>query len=152
MYKFVKVECKCHGVSGSCSMKTCWLKMAPFHEIGNLIKEKYDNAVEVRMQPKANQLRVRHSRSTRPSNEDLVYLDESPDYCLANPKLDILGTRGRQCNKTSSGPDSCRVMCCGRGHTMKKVIKEEKCKCKFQWCCSVKCETCITEIETYVCK
>uniref|UniRef100_H2Y6S1 Protein Wnt n=1 Tax=Ciona savignyi TaxID=51511 RepID=H2Y6S1_CIOSA len=44
----VKVTCKCHGVSGSCTTKTCWRKMAPFYEIGRKIKRAYDKAVKVR--------------------------------------------------------------------------------------------------------
>jgi len=51
MAQFVKsnVErpCKCHGVSGSCTTKSCWRKMAPFEVIGKKIKRAYDKAVKV---------------------------------------------------------------------------------------------------------
>lgn len=152
VYRLVKIECKCHGVSGSCSMKTCWLKLPSFREVGDYLKEKYDEAIEVRYESRTSQLRARHRRYAKPTREDLVYIDDSPNYCAPNARLDVLGTHGRQCNKNSNGPDSCRVMCCGRGYYIEKSIREEKCKCKFQWCCSVKCETCITEVETYICK
>lgn len=152
VYRLVKIECKCHGVSGSCSMKTCWLKLPSFREVGDYLKEKYDSAIEVRYESRQNQLRPRYRRFSKPTKEDLVYIQDSPNYCNKNEEFGIIGTSGRQCNKHSNGLDGCRIMCCGRGYYIAKTIKEEKCKCKFQWCCSVKCETCVTEVETYICK
>ena len=152
VYRLVKIECKCHGVSGSCSMKTCWLKLPSFREVGDYLKDKYDSAIEVKYQSKIRQLRPRFKRFTKPTKEDLIYIEDSPNYCDINKNIGTLGTHGRQCNRNSLGPDGCNIMCCGRGYYIQKTIKEEKCKCKFQWCCSVKCETCITEVETYICK
>ena len=61
--------------------------------------------------------RYRDRRSQRgPKRRELVYLDQSPNYCLHNPKMGILGTRGRRCSKNSNGPDSCDLLCCGRGY------------------------------------
>lgn len=152
VYRMVKVECKCHGVSGSCSMKTCWLKVPNFREIGDYLKEKYDSAIEVKYEAKKNQLHERYKRYSKPTKEDLIYMDESPNFCRENRRHLIKGTRGRQCNKNSDGPDGCRNLCCGRGYYVERKLKEEQCNCKFQWCCTVKCETCITEVETYICK
>lgn len=47
---------------------------------------------------------------------DLVHIHKSPNYCVQNPAEDIPGTSGRVCNKTSHGPDSCDLLCCGRGY------------------------------------
>jgi len=43
----MKVQCKCHGVSGSCELKTCWRSLAPFRDVGNILKDKYNGAAEV---------------------------------------------------------------------------------------------------------
>ena len=152
VYRLVKIECKCHGVSGSCSMKTCWLKLPSFREVGDYLKDKYDGSIEVRYESRQNQLKARNKRFSKPTKEDLIYIEDSPNYCNVNTKLGSLGTQGRPCNRNSNGPDGCKILCCGRGYFIQKSIKEEKCKCKFQWCCSVKCETCITEVENYICK
>ncbi|XP_059476120.1 protein Wnt-2 [Neocloeon triangulifer] len=46
--KAVKVnlltECKCHGVSGSCTLKTCWKTLPPFRRIGDYLMKKYIKA------------------------------------------------------------------------------------------------------------
>jgi len=44
----MKVQCKCHGVSGSCEVKTCWRSVPAFREVGNILKDKYNGATEVR--------------------------------------------------------------------------------------------------------
>jgi len=48
----MKTHCRCHGVSGACSTKTCSKKLAGFHEIAALLKRKYMEAVEVQKQTK----------------------------------------------------------------------------------------------------
>lgn len=41
----MKDKCKCHGVSGSCSTKTCWKKMADFNSTATLLRQKYNQAI-----------------------------------------------------------------------------------------------------------
>jgi wingless-type MMTV integration site family protein 9 len=43
----LKTTCKCHGVSGSCAVRTCWKQLSPFHDTGRLLKFRYDTAVRV---------------------------------------------------------------------------------------------------------
>lgn len=49
VYNLANVACKCHGVSGSCSLKTCWLQLADFRHVGEFLKEKYDSAAAMRV-------------------------------------------------------------------------------------------------------
>jgi hypothetical protein len=37
----METGCKCHGVSGSCTTKTCWTTLPPFRKIGNYVMKKY---------------------------------------------------------------------------------------------------------------
>lgn len=43
----VKTRCKCHGISGSCTVRTCWRQLSPFRDIGNTLKQKYENSYKV---------------------------------------------------------------------------------------------------------
>jgi wingless-type MMTV integration site family, member 9 len=38
-------KCKCHGVSGSCSMKTCWRKLSDFNTTAAMLRVKYHQAI-----------------------------------------------------------------------------------------------------------
>ncbi|XP_076322961.1 protein Wnt-4-like isoform X1 [Tachypleus tridentatus] len=136
--------CKCHGVSGSCSMRVCWMYLKPFRSVGQWLTKKFDGATRVRAVQRHKKLRLRPfgKNIKRPGKKDLVYLDESPDYCNRNETLGVFGTAGRICNHTSYGMDGCRLLCCGRGYQTALRRVEEKCNCKFKWCCKVVCEQC----------
>lgn len=54
--------------------------------------------------------------------EDLVHIHRSPNFCVEDPKRGILGTGGRQCNRTAIGPQSCSVLCCGRGYNTQVIL------------------------------
>uniref|UniRef100_T1GWS8 Protein Wnt n=1 Tax=Megaselia scalaris TaxID=36166 RepID=T1GWS8_MEGSC len=146
-----KILCKCHGVSGSCSLITCWQQLSSIREIGDYLREKYEGAIEVKLN-KRGQLQVRHEEYKVQTPHDLVYLDDSPDWCRVNKQLQWPGTHGRECNKTSSGLDGCGILCCGRGYNTKTITVVERCNCKFHWCCQVKCETCVKVREEHTCK
>ncbi|NXD80897.1 WN11B protein, partial [Halcyon senegalensis] len=90
-------KCKCHGVSGSCSVKTCWKGLPNLDEIASDLKSKYLAAVKVthrliglRRQLIPKEVDVRPVKDT-----DLVYLVSSPDYCTPNLHLGSLGTQDR---------------------------------------------------------
>ncbi|KAF3860519.1 hypothetical protein F7725_000774 [Dissostichus mawsoni] len=145
------VSCKCHGVSGSCSLKTCWLQLADFRKVGEALKEKYDSAAAMKLNTRGKLVQM-HSKFNAPTSHDLVYIESSPDYCLKNQSTGSLGTVGRLCNKTSEGMDGCELMCCGRGYDQYKAQIVERCHCKFHWCCYVKCKRCTKIVDQFVCK
>lgn len=179
--RLMQRKCKCHGTSGSCTTKTCWMTLPPFSLVGDALKERFDGSTKVQfgnagyvpsnrrysLMKRANGARILSSqfalqqqsvltpmnkRHKEPGLPDLVYRDDSPDFCFANPRLGISGTQGRQCNKTSPGIDGCALLCCGRGEKEVKIVREEKCHCKFVWCCEVQCEKCTKTIKEYYCK
>lgn len=154
----MKLECKCHGVSGSCTTKTCWTTLPKFREIGYVLKERYGAAVQVESvratrlrQPSFLRLKQSHGY-IKPTDTDLVYLERSPNYCEEDMLTGSTGTRGRLCNHTSPDLDGCNLMCCGRGHDTHQYTRVWQCNCKFQWCCFVKCSTCSEKTEVFTCK
>merc|ERR1711934_1111101 len=70
--KNMKVTCKCHGVSGSCSLVTCWQQLAPFRKVGDYLREKYDTSTMVKV-TRRGRLRVRNGRDTIPTANDLEH-------------------------------------------------------------------------------
>lgn len=147
----MKLLCKCHGVSGSCSQKICWRTMGSFRNIGSALKDKFDGAARVQHNMRKNRLKAIDQNQKKPSKRDLVYIQESPDFCNIDERYGILGTRGRECNKTSYGLDGCNLMCCGRGyHTTVESITDD-CECKFVWCCDVVCQKCTNQVQRHFC-
>ena len=147
----MKVVCKCHGVSASCEVKVCWRALPPLGEVGAALKEKFDGASRMKMGSRKYKLRPVTRDMKRPARTDLVYLENSPDYCKYDPEHGIVGTTGRLCNRTSEGLDGCRLMCCGRGYYTILRQKKEDCNCEFFWCCEVRCEKCAEVVEEDYC-
>lgn len=65
----LKKLCRCHGVSGSCAIQTCWTSINAFHEITSDIKRMYDNSVLLRLNNAGNVI------TKNISEEQLVYLE-----------------------------------------------------------------------------
>lgn len=148
----MRVECKCHGLSGSCTVKTCWMKMAPFREIGNRLKERFDGATKVIARNDGHSFMPEILSIKQPTRHDLVYTEDSDDFCRFNAKTGSLGTVGRECNATSISIDGCDLLCCNRGYDHKIVREKVNCRCMFKWCCEVKCSSCIERREVSTCK
>ncbi|XP_046482197.1 protein Wnt-2 isoform X1 [Neodiprion pinetum] len=210
----LQTECKCHGISGSCTVRTCWRKLPSFRQIGDALMKKYHRARPVlaitpvlpptvqsfagdsppsdttpilgndaktqgktandpaksrrerRPRKKGNKPRRPHLVLKRPrpsggpghgpkripKRSELVFLQPSPNYCEPDLAHGSFGTQGRTCNRTSRDTDGCDLMCCGRGYNTHQYTKVFQCRCKFHWCCLVKCDTCTDRIEEYTCK
>ncbi|CAL8068039.1 unnamed protein product [Calicophoron daubneyi] len=239
--------CRCHGTSGSCTLKTCYRRTPRMRKLGSMLKQTYDeNAVYLTpdmydtLDSSADQ-RISRSQATelrrllsnRPTKSGyglgnefryeisppllsqhpskdayrrvqnvfsphertfhihrdptsfgmpsplrygawsrinlllndtrshisslgtkLVYYESTSGklFCEPEPNLNILGTRDRICNSTTTGPGSCQHLCCGRGFLTHHHYVLESCQCKFIWCCRVECRQCLVlkKVETCV--
>ncbi|KAG8235049.1 hypothetical protein J437_LFUL014552 [Ladona fulva] len=173
--------CKCHGMSGSCTVRVCWRRLPLFRHVGDALAARFEGASHVRMverrprhqqqgggmlqhgivhhrrggeqrkqrvgyrgghgqgpgegqqqqqgtsYPRVKKLRALGRDMKQPNRTDLVFLEESPDYCERNETL---------------GLDGCRLLCCGRGYQTRVRDVTEKCRCRFVWCCNVVCDVC----------
>lgn len=45
----MREDCKCHGMSGSCSVKTCWMRLPTFRVVGDSLKDRFDGASRVQV-------------------------------------------------------------------------------------------------------
>lgn len=167
----MQVRCKCHGMSGSCELKTCWKAAPDFRVVGTVLKERFRSAIMVdqsnlgngspmlllqqkRRRPPRYKPRKKRPKKRRPRNLalNLLYYQKSPNFCERDPAEDVAGTTGRQCNRTSKGMDSCSSLCCGRGYNVVRQRRVERCHCRFHWCCYVVCQNCTIEQWITVCK
>uniref|UniRef100_A0A4W3IKE5 Protein Wnt n=1 Tax=Callorhinchus milii TaxID=7868 RepID=A0A4W3IKE5_CALMI len=148
---YMKVECKCHGLSGSCTLKTCWSKMPHFREVGDRLLDRFNGAFKVMGGNDGKTLLPVGHNIKPPDKMDLVYSLNSPDFCLPNRKTGSVGTGGRSCNSTAMDVSGCDLLCCGRGFRDETVVFEENCLCRFHWCCVVQCKTCTVRRELSLC-
>ncbi|XP_053243909.1 protein Wnt-8b [Podarcis raffonei] len=158
----MKRTCKCHGVSGSCTTQTCWLQLPEFREVGTYLKEKYHKGLKVDLlQGAGNSAASRGAIAetfSSISKKELVHLEDSPDYCLENKTLGLLGTEGRECLKRGKALSkwekrSCQRLCgdCGLAVEERRAEMVSSCNCKFHWCCAVRCEQCRKRVTKYYC-
>lgn len=163
----MKLACKCHGFSGSCSVKTCWKELPSLYEIGDSMKALYDRAIKVEvLVPRGGGLPVMHYYSEVqdsylvPSQLELVYLDDSPRYCSSSANF----THERMCMPNSSLSSnqfedtsmaefypSCETFCCNGKFEAYHKTEKSTCNCTFVWCCEVICQTCTRNITQYKC-
>ena len=147
------VNCVCHGVSGSCSVRTCFKKVPDIEELGQKLYQLYYIGKHVK---KAAQKLIPFEASEPAlTKNELAYLEFSPNFCRRNLTYGIYGTSGRRCNPDRTDQTSCSSLCCG-GPTIQKteIRKEEQSSCcEFIWCCYLDCSKCSTyEVTEYYCQ
>lgn len=133
-------------------MKTCIRKMPNFREIGFKLKQHFDGAAKVIPGNDGKSFMPDHPSNKPPSRTDLVYSEESSDFCYPNNTLGSFGTQGRECNETSPGEDGCPILCCNRDHVTYTKTVQRSCHCEFRYCCEVSCQKCNETVKYSVCK
>lgn len=166
----IRPVCKCHGVSGSCSLKTCWRELAPFPEVARRLKRKYTHAVAAEIENKPEfaatdvvakprkapaatlgttqrpkWLAAVTAKLRRLGRDRLVYLEKAPSFCEPNPLTS--GMSGRRCRDR----DHCDKVCCGSEHRNFTETVYEACQCRMVWCCKLECKTCENITTAYAC-
>ena len=163
--KNVELKCRCHGMSGSCQYKSCWRSTRKFRTTGNQLYDKFKTAKAVSpgndgpntLWTSGNSMSINHMRTNNIQRrsipeEELVYVDQSPDFCKRNRQLGVLGPKGRVCNATKGSAGSCDYLCCQRGYNITVLEEQSNCNCHFKWCCEVVCQKCTRSVRIHTCK
>jgi wingless-type MMTV integration site family protein 10 len=113
----MQVRCKCHGMSGSCQLKTCWKSAPDFRVVGKALKQQFKRAILVdqsnfgngspmvmykKSKKKNGKLRVNrmprrsenkdvYVRDNRKMENSLFYYQRSPNFCERDQISDIPG-------------------------------------------------------------
>ena len=134
--------CKCHGQSGSCSMKTCWETAPRADVISKKALEKYSKSVKVQLDNDDIAIPTELKRTI--ARNRFLYLEEADDFCKT--------TSGRICQMSESSTSShCDSLCCGRGEVKREKMVVEN-ECIFVWPDQIKCTPKAKKETSYVCK
>lgn len=141
--------CRCHGISGTCTSQTCYKRTSSVAEVGETLFQRYIGAVRVRLEDNElyNTNRDHHPNAPEVMEDNLVFNDASPNFCVRNLTQGVLGVADRKCSPDLQAPDSCNTLCCGHGsYQLPRTMPVEE--CKFVYCCYYDCK--ITRNETII--
>lgn len=151
-------KCKCHGITASCTLKTCWLEVPPLQRMANRIKTFYKKATKFSYDDVNNGA---HQTKSKNPLETLAYINKSPNFCKADNATNVLGTKGRICSRnitnttTRAEKRSCKNLCISCNYKVKaeKKITIDQCNCTLTHHngISVHCELCETSGVDYHC-
>lgn len=69
----MRQECKCHGMSGSCTVKTCWMRLPPFRAVGDSLKDRYDGASRIMVSNVGNNRNPNNAHSNKNKKVNVIY-------------------------------------------------------------------------------
>uniref|UniRef100_A0A3Q2PJ04 Protein Wnt n=1 Tax=Fundulus heteroclitus TaxID=8078 RepID=A0A3Q2PJ04_FUNHE len=121
------MKCKCHGVSGSCSIRTCWKGLQDLREIAMDLKSKYLSATKVVYRATGTRKHlVPKDIDIRPLREnEMIYLHSSPDFCTKNEKQGSVGTQDRM--PRASGMRGAKAAIAQRQRNGRKNVWNKEC-------------------------
>ncbi|CAB3978975.1 Wnt-10a [Paramuricea clavata] len=109
----LKTMCKCHGLSGACTAKTCVKTASGLRLIGNAVKTIFNNAKKVEPEnqrreglklvlvdaPTKTENSPRFGKAPKevretPTKSELLYTENSPSFCERDDTLGTLGVSG----------------------------------------------------------
>ena len=151
--------CVCTG-SGTnvCSKdKICQMEIPTMDKVAMVLKKQYDQSVYSVIQPSPSQqqvLVVNRVNLHKVNPKRMIYFDQSPDYCTADPYYSIAGIAGRECTlkADTSSSHHCDNLCCDHGYENYTYTRTKPCNCKFVWCCKVECEACNEIVTIHQCR
>ena len=163
-------KCSCHGMSGSCSSKTCWQELPQMRHISAVLKSIYNNDRNSVKTLLHTQTGVKHKLLTidsrmMPSKNALVFIEDSPDYCgymherncskIIPPHYEQENIPDWEKEHRSKLMKSCDNLCSDCGYDVwerqVKVLNTE-CECVFHWCCTVNCSSCEVDRTLHSCR
>ena len=125
-----------------------------FNVIGQELKRKYRSAIRVSsIDSKLHRRENNRDRLVTRKEKKLVYLNSSPDFCVRNSTPGSPGLRGRTYVSGLESEEKCRSLCnsCNLRHRTVERYRQVKCRCKFVWCCIVRCELCTEKYSLTTC-
>lgn len=92
----MRQECKCHGMSGSCTVKTCWMRLPSFRVVGDNLKDRFDGASRVMV---SNSLRANSETNIKPLSSSSTSLQITNNIPSSSTSISSNSISSRQNNR-----------------------------------------------------
>ena len=160
VYDNRRLRCVCHGVSGSCSVKTCTTVIPTIFDLGDILKAKYEEAIRVEVRVQNGEISFRTSaerqgeEAEEPPATELIFVASSTDHCQTDPEYTLSRLCLPRSNLTTLLEQfypSCEDFCCSGKYQSTTKTYRHSCNCYFVFCCNLMCETCEETYVEYIC-